>query len=365
MKVQDIVNTLNALAPFRLQESYDNAGLIVGEPEEEVSGILVCLDSTEEVVEEAIEKECNVIVAHHPIVFSGLKSFTGKNYVERTVIQALRNNIAIIAIHTNLDNVFQKGVNQRLAQILDLEDTRILRPMNGQLLKLETYVPVDHTESLLSALGAAGAGSIGEYSNCSFSVNGTGRFEPSQNAQPFVGDKGSLHAEKEDKVEMIFQSTDQVSVLSALFQSHPYEEVAYNVIPLENQHQELGAGAIGRLKEALPVNEFLDELKNRLQLSVLKYTPNAVKTIESVAICGGSGSFLVPDALAAGADILVTSDFKYHQFFDHEDRMILCDIGHYESEAHVIRLLHEELSEKFNTFAVLLTQVNTNPVQYR
>lgn len=365
MNVNTVLNELNRIAPFSLQESYDNAGLIVGEPNHEVKGILVCLDSTEEVVDEAIRRECNLIVAHHPIVFGGVRSFTGKTYVERTVMKALRNHISIIAIHTNLDNVLRNGVNQRLASLIGLKDVRILRPMSGELMKLETYVPTAHTEVLIEALGAAGAGSIGEYSNCSFTVNGTGRFEPSENADPFAGEKGSIHAEQEDKLEMIFQSSDRGVVMKELFKCHPYEEVAYNVIPLNNKHQDRGAGVIGKIEKPMPVDEFLDELKQRLNLSVLKFTPNSVQTIENVAVCGGSGSFLIPDAQAAGADILVTSDFKYHQFFDHEDRLVLCDIGHYESEAHVIQLLQEELSKIFNTFAVLLTEANTNPVQYK
>lgn len=361
--IKDIIDKLEKWAPPSYAESYDNVGLLVGDKHAEVRGVLVSLDCTEAVVQEAMDKGCNMIVSHHPIVFKGLRRFTGANYVERTVALAIKNDIALYAIHTNLDNV-QTGVNKEIADRIGLENQRILSPKSGMLQKLSTFVPSDHIEQVKTALFEAGAGAIGNYSECSFSVNGTGTFKPSESANPFVGERNERHHEEEVRIELIFPSYLNRSVLTALKSSHPYEEVAYFLQDLENENQYLGSGMVGELPEAVFTEDFLKDLKAKMQLKVLKYTPNEVRKVKRVAVCGGSGSFLLKSAKAAKADIFITSDFKYHEFFDAENDIVIADIGHYESERFTIDLIGAFISKKFSTFATHLTGVNTNPIDY-
>ena len=363
MLIKEVIQVLAAKAPLSLQESYDNAGLIIGDPEWNCTGILCTLDATEAVIGEALAKGCNLVVAHHPIVFSGLKKINGKNYVEKTVIAAIKNDIAIYAIHTNLDNILD-GVNQRFADRLGLINRRILAPKAGQLKKLYTYVPLAQAEAVKTALFEAGAGNIGEYSEVSFSVEGIGSFKGSANTHPFVGEPGKLHLEKELKIEVIFPSPIQSTLVKALMQAHPYEEVAFEIITLDNDYQQVGSGLIGELPEPLNEIGFLHLLKTAFGLSVVRHTPLLGKPLQKVAICGGAGSFLIGNALSAGADIYVSSDMKYHEFFDANSRLVLADIGHWESEQFTTELLIEILQAKFPTFAVLKSGIKTNPVNY-
>lgn len=361
--IKDIIEKLEKWAPPSYAESYDNVGLLVGDKHVEVTGVLVSLDCTEVVVQEAMDKGCNMIVSHHPIVFKGLKRFTGANYVERTVAMAIKNDIALYAIHTNLDNV-QSGVNREIANRIGLENQQILSPKSGMLQKLSTFVPVEHVEIVKTAIFEAGAGTIGDYSECSFSVKGTGTFKAGESANPFVGNKNERHHEDEVCVEVIFPNYLNRSVLDALKSSHPYEEVAYFIHGLENENQYLGSGMVGDLSEAVSVEDFLKDLKVKMQLKALRYTPNDVLKVKRVAVCGGSGSFLLKSAKAARADIFITSDFKYHEFFDAENDIVIADIGHYESERFTIDLIGSFIREKFSTFATHLTGVNTNPIDY-
>ncbi len=361
--IHEVTTLLEKIAPLAYQESYDNAGLIVGNSQEEVKNILVSLDCTEEIVEEAIRRDCNLIVAHHPIVFKGLKKLNGKNYVERTVIKAIKNDIAIYAIHTNLDSV-KGGVNWKIAEKLGLSNVQVLAPKQQSLYKLTAFVPQDYTTNVLEALYAAGAGQIGDYKNCSFRTQGTGTFLPSEHAQPFIGQPGKTEEVQESRIEVIFPAYAQGAMMRALRQAHPYEEVAYYLHQLENENQEVGSGAIGLLPEALSETEWLTYLKNQMQLKVIRHTPLRNKTVQKVAICGGSGSFLLKDALRQQADVFVTGDFKYHEFFDAENRLVICDIGHYESEVFTKELLSEILTENFRNFATLLSKTDTNPVHY-
>jgi dinuclear metal center YbgI/SA1388 family protein len=362
-QIQDVIRYLETIAPLAYQESYDNSGLIVGDPQAEVSGVLVSLDALESVVDEAIAKGCNLIVSHHPIVFRGLKSLTGKNYVERTVIKAIKNDIALYAIHTNLDNV-QHGVNRRISDRLGLQNAHILAPKTDTLQKLVTFVPLADTDKVLQALGAAGAGQIGNYKNCSFRTTGTGAFEPNEQAQPHLGQAGKLEQTEEQRVEVLYPAHLGNQILTALRSVHPYEEVAYYQQPLMNHNQEVGSGMVGELPEPLSGNEFLAHLKESMQLSVVRHTRLPDKPVRRVAICGGAGSFLLPHALRQQADAFVTADHKYHEFFDADGQLIIADIGHYESEVVTKELLWEFLSEKFVNFAVHLAEVNTNPVFY-
>ena len=362
--LSDIIHQLELLAPPSLQESYDNAGLITGDTNMEIKGILVCLDSIEAVLDEAIAKKCNLVVAHHPIIFSGLKKITGKTYIERVIIKAIQNHIAIYAIHTNLDNV-RSGVNNRICQQLKLKNTRILSPMTNQLKKLVTFVPTEASEQVKNALFEAGAGAIGNYSDCSFTLTGTGTFKAGKGASPFVGKIGERHGETEDRIEFIYKTSNESTILNALKKSHPYEEVAFDLYPLTNINKETGAGMIGELENEMETGDFLDYLKEKMKVNVIRHTFPVKKQVKTVAICGGSGSFLLKDAIRSKADIFISGDFKYHQFFDAEEKIIIADIGHFESEQFTIDLLGTYLREKFTTFAVHLTETNTNPIHYR
>ncbi len=363
MKIQQITSFLESVAPLSLQESYDNAGLITGNSQWECTGIITTLDATEAVVLEAIEKKCNLIVAHHPIIFGGLRKITGKNYVEQTIITAIKNDIAIYAIHTNLDNVLH-GVNAAIADKLGLVNRKILQPKNETLKKLFTFVPVEFAENVRSAIFNAGGGHISNYSECSFNTAGQGTFKPGEGTNPFTGKRGIRHTEDEIKFEMIFPAWQQQSILSAMIAAHPYKEVAYDIIALDNQNQQVGSGLVGELPQPLTETEFLALLKEKFNLSVIRHTPLTGKPVKKIALCGGAGSFLIGAAIATGADFYITGDVKYHEFFDANNRLVIADIGHFESEQFTIELLFDILSQKFPTFAVLKTGVKTNPVQY-
>ena len=363
MQIKEIINYLEQLAPLSSQETYDNSGLIVGDLETEVTNALISLDCTEEIVEEAIKKGCNLIISHHPIVFKGLKKFTGKNYVERTVISAIRNNVALYAIHTNLDN-YRFGVNKKIGEILGIKKTSILSPTQESLVKLVVYCPVLHTEKVKNALFTSGAGHIGNYDECSFSIEGTGSFRGNEDAEPFVVKIGERHLEREEKIEVLVSKHLLQKAINSMITAHPYEEVAYDCHPLLNTNQYEGAGMIGELEEAMNAKEFLKELKSRFKCGIIRHTNLLEKPIKKVAWCGGAGSFLLDRAKAMGADIFITGDFKYHEFFDAENQLIIADIGHFESEQFTIELIDEYLRKKFATFAPCLTEINTNPVKY-
>lgn len=363
MKIQEIISFLESVAPACLQESYDNAGLITGNSNWQCTGIIASLDATEAVVQEAISKKCNLIVAHHPIILGGLRKITGKNYVEQTVIAAIKNDIAIYAIHTNLDNVLH-GVNAAIADKLGLVNRSILQPKNDTLKKLFTFVPVEFAENVRSAIFNAGGGHISNYSECSFNTAGQGTFKPGEGTNPFTGKVGIRHTEEEIKMEMIFPAWQEKSILAAMIDAHPYEEVAYDIVPLDNQNQGVGSGLLGKLPEAISEPALLELLKQKFNLSVIRHTPLLGKPVHTIALCGGAGSFLTGAAVAAGADFYITGDVKYHEFFDANNRLVIADIGHYESEQFTINLLFDLLSQKFPTFAIQKTGVKTNPVHY-
>lgn len=361
----DAIRELERIAPLELQEAYDNAGLITGRFETPLSGILCTLDCTEAVVREAARRGCNLVVAHHPIVFRGLKKLNGYNHVERAVIAAIRHDIAIYAIHTNLDNALHRGVNERIAQRLGLlqASLRILAPMQERLMKLITFVPEAHAEAVRQALFAAGAGHIGQYDECSFNTHGTGTFRAGTGTNPFVGKHGERHAEAETRIEVILPRHAGKAVLKALQTAHPYEEVAYDLIPLLNSWQEAGAGLIGELPEAMPAEVFLRHVKETMELGQIRFAAGDGRPIRKVAVCGGAGSFLIGKALAQ-ADAYLTADLKYHEYFEAENTLLLCDLGHFESEKFTINLLHDIIRDKFPNFAVLLSETETNPVKY-
>lgn len=363
MKINAIIQVLEQLAPPSLQESYDNAGLITGSPTWDCTGLVCTLDATEAVILEAKHKGCNLVIAHHPIVFSGIKKLNGKNYVEKAVITAIKNDIAIYAIHTNLDNV-KWGVNQKIADKIGLINRKILAPKPGQLMKLHTFVPIAHADAVREAVFAAGAGNIGNYSHCSFNTEGSGSFRAGEGTHPHVGKIGTTHFEPETRLEIIFPVWKQEPILNALFEAHPYEEVAYDLVSVGNDYQDIGSGLTGELPEAMDETLFLEMLKTGFRLELIRHTPFLSKKIKKVALCGGSGSFLTGKAIAAGADIYISADFKYHEFFDANDRIVIADIGHWESEQYTTDLLIDVLQAKFPTFAVLKSEVKTNVVNY-
>ncbi len=362
MTVQDICTAMEEWAPLAWQESYDNAGLLVGNRQTPIKGVLISLDCTEAVVDEAIAKGCNLIISHHPIVFKGLKSLTGKNYVERTVIKAIQHNIALYASHTNLDHA-PNGVSYQLAKKLGIKG-QVLKPFQNSLKSLIYFIPTAHEESVRMALHEAGAGNIGEYSSCSFTSDGTGRFTPSVHTNPFIGQANQPESVEEKKVEMIYPAHLESNILQALKQAHPYEEVSYFTYGLGNEWKEVGSGFIGKLPNEMSAEEFIGYVKSTLGIQQIRHTAILSKTISTVAVCGGAGSFLVGEAKKQGADAYISADFKYHEFFDAENTCIICDIGHYESEVMIKDAILDYLSNIFSTFAVLKSDIQTNPVWY-
>lgn len=363
MTVKEITACLEDLAPLPLAEEFDNVGLLVGDGSMEVQGVLVTLDTLETVVDEAKAKGCNLIVSFHPILFKGIKRLTGSDYVEKALLKAIRNDIAIYCMHTALDNV-KRGVSGRLAEVLGLKDCSILIPKSGALEKLVTYVPLDSRDALLDQLFDSGAGALGKYTHCSYSVEGEGSFLPGADANPTRGHKGDLHREREAQIHLTFPSYLRQEVLKALMEHHPYEEVAYEITALENRYQETGMGIVGTLENPLSPQDFLELLKSRLMTPCIRHSEPPRTTISKVAVLGGSGAFAIEAARRAGADALVTADLKYHQFFQAEGGLLLADVGHYESEQFTKNLLHEYLMEKIPNFAIHLSEVKTNPVNY-
>lgn len=362
-RVKDIVQFLDSVAPAALQYPNDNSGLLCGDPESIVASAIVTIDVTEEVVDEAIENNAGLIVAHHPLIYRGLKKITGKTYVERTLIKAIKNDVAIYAGHTNFDAIFT-GVNARICEKLGLQNVSVLKPFEGQLRKLVTFIPYEAVDKVREAVFGAGAGHIGNYDWCGYSLEGKGSFRGSDDTNPYVGEKGKVHEEKEVRFETIFTSWEQKKIIGALLEAHPYEEVAYDIYPLDNAFLKAGMGMVGELVVSEDEKEFLARVKNIFGSPVIRHSALRGRKISRVAVSGGSGSDLIQDAIAAGADVFISADFKYHQFFDAENKIILTDIGHFESEQFTKELFYELLVKNFPKFAVRFSEVNTNPVFY-
>lgn len=349
MKIKEVIQYLESVAPPSYQESYDNAGLIVGSPDWNLKRVMLCLDSTEEVIEEAIQTNCNLVIAHHPIVFKGLKRFNGNSYVERTVMKAIKNDIAIYAIHTNLDNMYSNGVNARIAKQLGLKKTKILAPKK-EVKKLFAFVPVELTAKVRNALFEAGAGTIHKKTNVSYTSIGAST----------TVDDGIAKA----KMEVQFPSPLQHRIVSRLESVVPKKLLEYDIVSTENTLSTVGSGMIGELTNAMNEKDFLSYLKKKMKVSCIKHTALFDKPIKKVAVCGGAGGFLLKQAIRQQADIFITADYKYHEFFDADGKIIIADIGHYESEQFTMDLLSGLLKQKFRNFAPRITKVNTNPVQY-
>lgn len=361
--VKEITDFLTTIAPLDTQESYDNSGLLTGDPAAPCPSALVCLDVTVKVVDEAIRNKIPLIISHHPFIFVGLKKVTGKTEAERILIKAIRNGIAIFSLHTPFDAA-PGGINHMLAEYIGLENIRILKPGEGQLKKIVTFVPESHAAKVQAAMFAHGAGHIGNYDSCSYNLKGEGTFRALEGSNPFVGEKGKVHREKEIRVETIvpFYRTDKV--ITAMKKAHPYEEVAYDIYPLDNSNPRCGMGAVGELPESMEEKEFLLWLKERLNPGCVRYSPLCSKPVTKVAVCGGSGSFLVQDAIRAGAQVFVTGDVKFHQFQDAANRIVIADAGHFETEKVFLPAIRDLLMKNFTNFAVRISKINTNPVNY-
>ncbi|MEL7588275.1 MAG: Nif3-like dinuclear metal center hexameric protein [Prolixibacteraceae bacterium] len=363
MLISDITRYLESIAPLAYQESYDNAGLQLGNPGDEVNSALITLDVTEKVVDEAIAGGFDLIIAHHPLIFNGIKKLNEQTETGRCIIKAIKNGIAVYAAHTNLDSV-TGGVNSKICEKLGLVNCKVLSPLKGHLKKLVTFVPTEYLLRVQEAVFGAGAGNIGNYDFCGYTLEGTGSFRANESASPFAGEKGKVHLEPEIRFETIFPAHRQEKIIRALLESHPYEEVAYDIYPLDNEFATSGSGMIGELPLATDETELLGRIKNIFGTGVVKHSPLLHRKIKKVALCGGSGSFLIRQAIHAGADLFLTGDLKYHQYFEAEGKIILADIGHFESEQFTKELFSELLTKKFSKFAVRLSEINTNPINY-
>jgi dinuclear metal center YbgI/SA1388 family protein len=363
MTIREILSILEEMAPLAYAEDFDNVGLLVGNTSNEATGVLVCHDALESVIEEAITKKCNLVVCFHPILFSGLKKITGKNYVERTIIKAIKNDIAIYAVHTALDND-QNGVNKIFCEALGLLNTKVLIPKQNFIQKLITYTIPENVEKLRNSLFEAGAGKIGNYEDCSFTSQGIGSYMGNENSNPEIGERFEFVETKEIKIEITFEKYLQSKVLKALFANHVYEEVAYEVYDLQNSHQNIGLGMVGEFKNAMTEKDFLLFVKDKMQCEAIRHSQFIGKPIKKVAVLGGSGSFAIKNAIMAGADAFLTSDLKYHQFYESENQIIIADIGHFESERYTKNYIVDYLTKKMPNFAIILSEENTNPVKY-
>jgi len=363
VKIRDIVAAIEEFAPLALQENYDNSGVQVGDVRQESSSALICLDVTGAVLDEAIQLGCNLVIAHHPLIFKGVKSLTGKDYIEQCLIKAIKHDIVIYASHTNLDNA-RSGVSFKMAEKLGLKNVQVLTPMDDKLLKLITFVPGEYVDKVRNALFAAGAGQIGDYDQCSYNSEGYGTFRAGEGTSPFCGQQGEMHKEAEVRLETIFPDFIKGKVVQSLLSAHPYEEPAFDIISLKSSWNNVGSGVVGELDSAEDELAFLARIKRTFAASSLKYSPLLNRPVKRVAICGGSGSFLIPDAIRAGADLFLTGEIKYHDFFNHRNAIVLSDIGHYESEQYTNELICEIIRKKFPTFAVHFTKCKTNQINY-
>ena len=362
-KIKEILSILEEMAPLAYAEDFDNVGLLVGNQENKVTGILVCHDALESVIEEAIAKKCNLVVCFHPIIFSGLKKITGKNYVERSVLKAIKNDIAIYAVHTALDN-HKNGVNKIFSDALGMVNTRILVPKQNFIQKLVTYTIPENVEELRNALFEAGAGKIGNYEDCSFNSKGIGTYMGNEDSNPEIGERFEFVENDEIKIEVTFEKQLQSKILKALFKNHVYEEVAYEIYDLQNTHQNIGLGMIGELEKPMSETEFLNFVKDKMQCGSIRHSTMLGKPIQKVAVLGGSGSFAIKNAIQANADVFLTADLKYHNFYEAENQIVLADIGHFESERFTKNYIVDFLKKKIPNFAVNFSEENTNPVKY-
>ena len=363
VKIKDIANALEMFAPLPLQEGFDNSGLQIGLTEAEVTGVLLCLDVTEEVIDEAVASGCNLIVSHHPLIFSSLKRIIGANYVERCILKAMTNGIAIYASHTNMDSV-PGGVNYRIAEKLGLQNVRILAPKGDALLKLAVYVPLAQADIVREALFAAGCGNIGNYGSCSYNVEGYGTFKANEGCNPFCGEIGELHKENEVRIDTVLPAYLMNKVISALLTVHPYEEPAYDIYPLKNSWDSVGLGVVGDLPAERDELDFLAEVKEKFAVGSVRHTSLSGNKVKRVALCGGSGASFADAAIFAGAQVYITGEARYHDLFNYDRKILFAVIGHYESEQFTMDVFNDIIRGAYPDLKVIKTSINTNPINY-
>ena len=324
---------------------------------------MLTIDITEEVMDEAVKKGCNLIISHHPLIFKGLKKITGSSYTERVLTRAIKEDIAIYSAHTNLDSV-SFGVSRKMASELDLKNVKVLVPLKDRLLKLVTFIPESHLEKVRSALFEAGAGVIGNYDQCGFTLEGKGSFRAGVNANPFAGEIGKTHFENEIRLETVLFSHAKRSVINALLEAHPYEEAAYDLYPLDNENCGAGLGCTGEFDQPVSESDFLNLISSAFDARGVRYSRLTGRPVKKVALCGGSGASFIGNAISSGADAFVTADIKYHNYFDAENMILLVDTGHFESEKFTTEILYDLIIKKFPKFAVRFSETNTNPINY-
>lgn len=363
MKIYDIINILEEFAPTALQEGFDNCGLLVGNSSKEATGAILCIDVTENVVDEAIDKGCNIIIAHHPLIFKGIKRLNSSTYIERCIEKAIKHDLAIYAAHTNVD-IVPHGVSHKMAELLNLQNLHILAPKSDILCKIVTFVPPTHIDHIRRAASEAGAGHIGNYDGCSYSSLGEGTFRALDGANPFVGKAFELHHEAENRVEWIAPSYIADNVIAAIRSAHPYEEPAIDVYPLKNRWENYGLGVVGNLQTPADEHQFLQRVKDIFGTKTIKHSPLLNKKIARVALCGGSGADFISHAKRSKADIYITGDVGYHKFFEAENQIVIADIGHFESEQFTKDIFYKQITKKFPNFAVRFSESETNIVSY-
>ena len=363
MKLKELCSYLDSAVPLAFQEGYDNSGLQVGSPEREITSAMITLDVTEDVIKDALAEKCDVVVSHHPLIFNGIKNLTGKSFTEKIIYEAVKNDIAVYSAHTNLD-VFNSGVSRKMAEKIGLEDISVLSPSANLLLKLVTFIPESYLEKVRNAIFEAGAGVTGNYDFCAFTNSGTGSFRGNEMAKPFVGEKGKIHFENEIRFETILFSHKKDMVIKALLENHPYEEVAYDLYSLENRNTGIGSGCAGYFHKPISEHDFLEQVSLVFDAKGIRYSKLTGKAIRKVALCGGSGAFLINPAIYSGADAYLTADIKYHDFFKAENKILLVDAGHFETEKFSTEILKDLIIKKFPKFAVRFSEKNTNPINY-
>ena len=363
VSINNIIDLLDEWAPPAYAEDFDNVGLLVGDSSKQCTGVLVSHDCIEVVLDEALDTNCNLIVCFHPILFTGLKKITGRDYVEKVILKAIRNEIAIYALHTRLDN-HPEGVNKLLSDRLGLLESKVLIPKPSGLKKLSTYVPKSDVDDVLQALHQAGAGAIGNYSECSFILEGKGQFRGNEKSQPHIGNPSEKTQVEEVQIQVVFESYLKEKIQNALITAHPYENIAYEIFILDNTLDKVGIGRIGKLAQPHTEEQFLSFVKEKLQTQLIRHSPFTRKPIETVAVLGGSGSFAISNALSQKADAFITADLKYHHFYQGGNTLLLLDVGHFESEQFIKNLIVDYLSKKLPNFAIILSHAKTNPVNY-
>lgn len=363
MKISEITGAIEKYAPLWLQEEWDNAGLQVGDTDREATGAVLCVDATEAIVDEAIDRGVNLVISHHPLLFRGLKRITGRTATERIVAKALKHDIAIYSAHTNMDSA-PGGVSWATGRRAGLTAMRTLVPQQGRLMKLAVFVPSAYSNAVSEALWNAGAGRMGNYDRCAYMTDGRGTYRPLPGADPAIGTVGQSHTEAETRIEVVFPTAISGRVVQAMLKAHPYEEPAFDLIPLANDITSAGLGVIGSLKTPMPASEYIAWVKQALGIGAIPYAGDARRMVHRVALCGGAGAEFIGNAIAAGADLYMCGDLKYHDFTTHADSIVLADIGHYESEQCTKEIFYDIIQKNFPNFATYYAEEDKNPISY-